>query len=174
VRRAARHLSALKRLVSTPADAALLARMLAWWVALPLLKRATPLPRLVRFAQLDPRRTARDLEREAKVAALAEWLFKARPRPARDNCLERSLVAYRFLGRLGAEPELVVGVGDKEEATVGHVWVIVDGRPVHDQPETLDAYEAIVVFDSGGRRSELREGAPAPTEPQREGQRVDG
>jgi hypothetical protein len=159
VRRAARHLSALKRLVSTPADAALLARMLAWWVALPLLKHATPLPRLVRFAQLDPRRTARDLEREAKVAALAEWLFKARPRPARDNCLERSLVAYRFLGRLGAEPELVVGVGDKEEATVGHVWVTVDGRPVHDQPETLDAYEAIVAFDSEGRLRTAR-GSP--------------
>jgi hypothetical protein len=133
--------------------------MLAWWVALPLLKRATPLPRLVRFAQLDPRRTARDLEREAKVAALAEWLFKARPRAARDNCLERSLVAYRFLGRLGAEPELVVGVGDKEEATVGHVWVTVDGRPVHDQPETLDAYEAIVAFDSDGRLRTAR-GSP--------------
>jgi hypothetical protein len=174
VRSAARHLARLRALVATRADAALLARMLAWWVALPLLKRATPLPRLVRFAQLDPRRTARDLELEAKVAALADWLFKARPRPTRDNCLERSLVAYRFLGRLGAEPQLVVGVGEKEEATVGHVWVIVDGRPVHDQPETLDAYEAIVVFGSDGRRSELREGAAAPTEPQREGQRVDG
>jgi hypothetical protein len=148
--------------------------MLAWWVALPLLKRALPLPRLVRFAQLDPRPGARDLERERKIAALAEWLFKVRPRTARDNCLERSLVAYRFLGRLGAEPELVVGVGDKEEATAGHVWVVVDGRPVHDQQETLDLYEAIVVFGSDGRRSELREGATAPAEPQREGQRVDG
>src|SRR5215207_2314765 len=148
--------------------------MLAWWVVLPLLKRATPLSRLVRFAQLDPPRTARDLEREAKVAALAEWLFKARPRPARDNCLERSLVAYRFLGRLGAEPELVVGVGDKEEATVGHVWVTVDGRPVHDEPKSLDSYEAVVVFDSDGRRSELRQGAAAPADPQRESQRVDG
>jgi hypothetical protein len=148
--------------------------MLGWWIALPLLKRATPLPRLVRFAHLDPRRTARDLEREAKVAALAEWLFKVRPRPARDNCLERSLVAYRFLGRLGAEPELVVGLGDKEEATVGHVWVTVDGHPVHDELEALDAYQALVVFGSDGRRSELREGAAALAETQREGQRVDG
>lgn len=174
MRRAARHVAALRGLVSKPADATLLARMLAWWIALPLLKRTTPLPRLVRLAQLDSQRTARDPEREAKVAALAEWLFKVRPRPARDNCLERSLVAYRFLGRLGAAPELVVGVGDKEQATVGHVWVMVDGRPVHDEPETLDAYEAIVVFDSDGGRSELREGAAAAAEPQREGQPVDG
>lgn len=173
MRPAARHLAALRGLVSTPADAVLLARMLGWWAALPLLKRATPLPRLVRFAQLDPRRTARDLEREAKVAALAEWLFKVRPRPARDNCLERSLVAYRFLGRLGARPELVVGVGG-EETTVGHVWVTVDGHPVHDQPAALLAYEAVVVFDSDGKRSELRKGAAAPAEPQREGERVDG
>jgi hypothetical protein len=174
VRPAARHLAGLRALVSTRADAALLARMLGWWIALPLLKRATPLPRLVRFAHLDPRRTARDLEREAKVAALAKWLFKVRPRPARDNCLERSLVAYRFLGRLGAEPELVVGLGDKEEATVGHVWVTVDGHPVHDEPDALDAYQAVVAFGSDGRRSELREGAAALAETQREGQRVDG
>ena len=174
MRPAARHLVALRGLVSTPADAALLARMLPWWVALPLLKRATPLPRLVRFAQLDPHRTARDPEREAKVAAIAEWLFRVRPQRGRDNCLERSLVAYRFLGRLNAEPELVVGFGGEEEATVGHVWVTVDGRPVHDEPESLDAYEAVVVFTSDGRRSELSEGAPAPAELQRESKRVDG
>jgi hypothetical protein len=174
VRPVARHLAALRRLVSTPADAALLARMLPWWVALPLLKRSTPLPRLVRVAHLDPGRAAREVEQEAKVAALAEWLFKVRPRPARDNCLERSLVAYRFLGRLGAEPELVVGVGGEPDQTIGHVWVTVDGRPLHDEPESLDAYEAVVVFDSDGRRSELREGAAAPADPQRESKRVDG
>jgi hypothetical protein len=97
-----------------------------------------------------------------------------RPRPARDNCLERSLVTYRFLGRLGAGPELVVGVGSEGEATVGHVWVTVDGRPVHDEPQSLDAYETVVVFDSDGRRSELREGAAASADPQRDSQRVDG
>jgi hypothetical protein len=169
-----RHLAALRGLVSTPADAALLARMLAWWVALPLLKRSTPLPRLVRFAQLDPRGAAREPEQEAKVAALAEWLFKMRPRTARDNCLERSLVAYRFLGELGARPVLVVGIGGEHDQTIGHVWVTVDGRPVHDEPESLDAYEAVVAFDSDGRRSELREGAAAPADPQRESKRVDG
>ena len=174
MRRAARHVAALPGLVSAPADAALLARMLAWSMALPLLKRTTPLPRLVRLVQLDPRRSARDPEREAKVAALAEWLFKARPRSARDNCLERSLVTYRFLGRLNAAPELVVGVGVREDATLGHVWVTVDGRPVHDDRESLDLYETVAVFASDGRRSELRERAAAPAEPQRESKRVDG
>lgn len=174
MRRVARHLEALRGLVSTPADAFLLARMLGWWAALPLLKRAVPLQRLVRFARLDPRRSTRNLEREAKVAALAEWLFKVRPRRARDNCLERSLVAYRFLGRLNAQPELIVGVGSEDETVVGHVWVTVDGRPVHDQPASLDAYEAVVVFGSDGRRSELRERTAASADPQRDGERVDG
>lgn len=174
MKRAARHVAALPGLISTPADAALLARMLAWWIALPLLKRTTPLPRLVRFAQLDPRRTARDPAREEKVAALAEWLFKARPRATRDNCLERSLVTYRFLGRLNAAPELVVGLGVTEDATVGHVWVTVDGRPVHDQQESLDPYESVAVFTSDGRRSELRDRAAGPAELQRESKRVDG
>ena len=174
MRRAARHVAALGGLVSTPADAALLARMLAWWVALPVLKRATPLSRLVRLAQLDPRRTTRDPGREAKVAALAAWLFKARPRSARDNCLERSLVTYRYLGRLNAAPELVVGVGVSEDETLGHVWVTVDGRPVHDDRESLDRYETVAVFTSDGRRSELGERAAASAEPERESERVDG
>jgi hypothetical protein len=173
VKLASRHLAALRGHVSSSSDVVLVARMLGWWVALPLLKRTIPLPRLVRLAQLDPRHPSRDPGREAKVAELAEWLFKVRPRRARDNCLERSLVAYRFLGRLSAEPELVVGVGTEGERTVGHVWVTVDGRPVHDQPASLNAYDRVLVFRSDGSRSELREGAAAPTEVQRESERVD-
>jgi hypothetical protein len=47
-----------------------------------------------------------------------------------DNCLERSLVAYRFLGRAGASPQLVIGVARDERGVRGHAWVTVDGRPI--------------------------------------------
>ena len=173
MRRAVRHLRLLRRLVRTPGDAGLFARMAAWSAALPILKRATPLPRLVRLAHLDPRRRSRDPEREAKVIALAEWLFKVRPERSRDNCLERSLVSFRFLGRLNARPELVVGVGTEGEKTIGHVWVTIDGRPVHDDGTAIASYDQVVVFGSDGRRSELRERAPALAEPESEAEPVD-
>ena len=139
-------------LISTPADAALLARMLAWWIALPLLKRTTPLPRLVRFAQLDPRRTARDPEREEKVAALAEWLFKARPRRHSrqlPGAIARHLPFPRTAQRRTRSSSS--DSASRRTATVGHVWVTVDGRPVHDQQESLDAVR------SGRRLHERRQ-----------------
>jgi hypothetical protein len=173
LRRAVRHLRLLRSLVRAPGDAGLLARMAAWSVALPILKRAMPLPRLVRFAHLEPRRDSRDPEREAKVIAIAEWLFKVRQEGSRDNCLERSLVSFRFLGRLDAQPELVVGVSSEGDTTIGHVWVTIDGRPVHDDVTSVASYDQVVVFGSDGRRSELRERAPALAEPESESERVD-
>jgi hypothetical protein len=149
--RAARHVAALGKLVSGPADALLLVRMVGWWLALPVLKRVVPLERLVRLAQLEPARNARDPGQESRVVSLAAWLFKNRPRHARDNCLERSLVAYRFLGRLNARPELVVGVGSEDEKVLGHVWVTVDGRAVLDPPASLETYASLVVFGSDGQ-----------------------
>jgi hypothetical protein len=151
VRRVARHALELRTIVSRPEDALLLARMVGWWLTLPALKRVVPLARLVRVVRLEPTRTDRDPEREARVAALAGWLFKSRPRMARDNCLERSLVAYRFLGRLNARPQLVVGVGGERDTVIGHVWVTVDGQPVLDAPAALEAYEAIVSFGADGQ-----------------------
>ena len=148
--RVARHALDLGKLVSRPEDALLLARMLGWWLALPALKRVVPLARLVRLVQLDTTGSARNPEREARVAALAGWLFKSRPRSARDNCLERSLVAYRFLGRLNARPQLVVGVGGEGGTVIGHVWVTVDGQPVLDAPASLEQYQPIVAFDADG------------------------
>ena len=173
MRRAVRHLRRLRSLVRAPGDAALLVRMAGWSVVLPILKRATPLPRLVQLAQRDARRESRDPEREAKVIALSEWLFRVRPRGSRDNCLDRSLVSFRFLGRLNAQPELVVGVGREGEETTGHVWVMIDGTPVHDDGSTLAAYDRLVVFGPDGRRSELPERASPLGDPEREGERVD-
>lgn len=60
-------------------------------------------------------------------------------------------MTYRFLARAGSRPRLVTGVGRAEGAIVGHVWVMVEGEPVHDSAESLRTYGTLVEFGDGGR-----------------------
>lgn len=136
--------------MSTPSDAWLLARMLGWSVVLPIAKRTLPLPRLVRLMRPRRHTAQRDPEREAAITSLAAWVFKTRPPGARDNCLERGLVAYRYLSRAGACPNLFMGLAKGKRNVHGHVWVTVDGRPVHDSPTALAGFEPLLVFRSDG------------------------
>jgi transglutaminase superfamily protein len=124
--------------------------MLAWSAVLPLAKRALPLPRLVRLVRPRSRGQKRDHARETAIEALSAWVFKTRPPGARDNCLERGLVAYRYLARAGADPMLVVGM-PRTPGGHGHVWVSVDGAAVHDSPERLAEFEPVLAFASDGR-----------------------
>jgi hypothetical protein len=128
----------------------LLGRMLGWSVVLPIAKRTLPLPRLVRL--IYPRTSAarRDPGREAAIGALSAWVFKTRPPGGRDNCLERGLVAYRYLSHAGADPSLVIGVATGPGGAHGHVWVTVDERAVHDLPSTLASFEPVLVFGRHG------------------------
>jgi hypothetical protein len=126
--------------------------MFAWAAVLPGLKFALPLPRLVRLLA-SKREVARRSEREARTSELASLLYRASSPSLGDNCLERSLVTYRYLGRLGADPSLVVAVAKGERSVIGHVWVSVDGNPIHDAPEFVRQYVPILEFDASGRAS---------------------
>lgn len=155
--------SALRTSVTSPSDAWLLARMTAWAPSLPLLKRTLPLPRLVSLMDARSRRPTRDLELEGRIARMARLLYRGRPGTFRDNCLERSLLTYRFLGRAGADPELVVAVRKGEEGVRGHVWVTVEGRPVHEEPADLAPYVPVMSFRGGEvRRSASGAASPLP------------
>jgi Transglutaminase-like superfamily len=145
-----RHTSWLRGSVATPSDALLLARIVGWSLVLPIAKRTLPFPRLVSLMRPRGRAAQRDPDHEAVITSLVAWVFKTRPPGARDNCLERGLVAYRYLSRAGASPDLVVGVLKGEEGIRGHVWVTVDGRAVHDSPATLASFEPIWVVKSDG------------------------
>lgn len=148
------HVRALGGAVSSPTAAWLLVRMLAWSLVLPVLKRALPLPTLVALVHRDARGEQRDPLGEQRVVSLSEWVFRSRPRSSRDNCLERALVTYRYLGRAGAEPTLVVGIARDEgerKGLAGHVWVTVDGTPVHDDAERVAHFAAVVAFSAAGR-----------------------
>jgi hypothetical protein len=129
--------------------------MLAWRAILPVLKHSMPLPRLIGVMQ-HPRRARgeRRLDREERVAILAERVFQVSH--SSEDCLELSLVLYRYLGETGADPRLVIAIRKDGDLACGHAWVTVDGVPVHDSPALLDDFVSVVTFDSDGRtRSEV-------------------
>lgn len=160
-------LRTFRRMVASPNETVLALRMAAWTAVLPLLKRILPLPRLVGLMTPAERSAKRDPRREQRIAAIAKRLYHTRPVTHRDNCLERSLVAYRFLSRAGAEPMLVVGFRREQKDIHGHVWVIVDGEPVHETPGELSAYETVTAFGSDGRV--ISAGGPASPLPGAQG-----
>ncbi len=140
------------------ARAALLAaRMLPWSAALPVLKRVLPAPRLVRLLGAG-RRRPRDARRERAIAQAAWWASRVQVRRFPQNCLERSLVAYRYLGLAGAEPRLVMGVAREAEGIVGHAWVVLDGAAVFESEDPALRFGQMMAFGPDGRR--LAPGTP--------------
>ena len=125
--------------------------MLAWTPLLPLLKRTLPLPRLVRLMWAPPRETHANEERHRQVSEIARLIYRSRALTRSDNCLERSLLTYRFLAIHSADPKLVVAVGRSGE-THGHAWVVVDGVPVNETDATLAPYVPFAAFGTGGKR----------------------
>jgi len=127
-------------------------RLLVWRAALPLLKRVLPLSRVV--ALVWPRRCRsageRDRTRELRIAAGIGLLFGGNGTRRRDNCLERSLLAYRFLAEAGGEPQLVWGVRRNKDKLEGHAWVVLDGDPLADPAEEVDSFTPITTFGRGG------------------------
>ena len=149
-RGAARRLARLRQQVHTPADAWVLLRMIGWRLALPLLKFALPLPKLARLMWTPSRRAESQRDREEQIASLAHGLYGPSGVKALDNCLERSLVTYRFLSEAGASPELVVGVSKTGETVNGHVWVTLDGQPVGESAPSLEEFAPVMTFGVAG------------------------
>ena len=123
--------------------------MLGWAAALPLLKRRMALPKLVEIAVPEVRADAD--RRPETVIAFSRWVYRI---PGfRDNCLEKSLLTYRYLPADGGRYRLVLGVrASKAEGPPGHAWLTIDGDPVHDTSESLADLVPILAFDSAGRR----------------------
>ena len=141
----------LRRCIRSPSDAWLAIRMALWRLAVPLLKWLLPLPRLARLMWATGTGAKRDPAREQTIVALSEALCGPHGGRILDNCLERSLVSYRFLSQAGAEPELAFGMArDKSDPVGGHAWVRLDGEPVHDSNASLERFEEIGAFGPAG------------------------
>jgi hypothetical protein len=128
------------------ATVSLVARMGAWSLVLPALKHLLPLPRVVRLMARGSA-GARSRDRERLVERIAGRIYRGR-KPG--TCLERSLLAYRYLSDANAEPQLVIGVRRDERDVLGHAWVLVDGAPVYEASETLSMFLPVVTFDARG------------------------
>jgi len=133
--------------VRDPSASWLAARMFAWRAILPVLERVMPLPTLIRLMTARPdRRSDRDI-RAQRVVDLAERVFGVRG--SDQNCLERSIVTYRYLSKLGADPQLVIAIRKGTTPARGHAWVTMNEMPVHDSPAALHDFESLVSFCAG-------------------------
>jgi hypothetical protein len=135
--------------VSTrPGNLLLALRMLGWRLILRPLKVFVPLSRLVPLVCRPRTPRARRPTREARILSFADSL--CRGRLASGTCLERSLLAYRFLSEAGADPRLVIAVRRENDSFRWHAWVTRDGQPILERAESLKAYIPVVVFDDQG------------------------
>ena len=134
------------------ADVLLGARIRAWALVLPFAKHVVPLRLLARVMWARRRGPADGARRRRAIELSAQMSRMPIPRP-RNNCLERSLLAYRYLSHAGAHPRLVAGMRRSGGALGGHVWVLLDGAPVHDDPAELRDFVEVVAFADGGHRA---------------------
>jgi hypothetical protein len=130
--------------------------MAAWRLVLPLLKGRLPLGRLVRLMWRGAGARPVTAVREARIAELARVVYRSEHVSRPGNCLERSLVLYRYLSAAGADPQLVVGIRSGEAAIRGHAWITVRGEPVEEPPESLDGLTQVVSFRGDGSRPQSR------------------
>jgi Transglutaminase-like superfamily len=134
------------KILRRPSDMAIAARTAFWMCFLPVLKRVLPLPKLVRLMWRPAKLQTRSRESEAHLAQLVKRLCRV----SGGNCLERSLILYRFLAHANAEPRLVVALARPEGRFLGHVWVTVDGQALFEAPAVLLEYTEFVVFGAAG------------------------
>ena len=159
--RLGRRMRVLAACIDGPADVWLAMRMLAWRLVLPGLKWALPLPRLVRLMWWSGQPRPATLSGQRRIATLAYWLSGPARVRGLDNCLERSLLVYRYLSRTGAEPELVVGFSRRGGAVHGHVWVTLEDQGVFGDDGSQGEFESVICFGRDGKIT-ASNGAPAP------------
>jgi hypothetical protein len=123
--------------------------MAFWALVLPWLKYVVPPRALARLMWRSARITQRDPEGEMRIAALSHLVHRGRRR-RRYNCLERSLIAYRFLSEANADPQLVLGIRRPSRRLEVHAWVVVDGAPVRESPAALRGIEPLIAFGPRG------------------------
>jgi hypothetical protein len=131
----------------------LLVRMLVWRLFLPALKRRLPIGRLVMVMRPGARHVAAPVPPPERVVELARLACRPRLLVWRENCLERSLIAYRYLLATGARPSLALGIGHEHAATIGHAWITIEGAPVGEAGDPLARFREVISYDPEGRRA---------------------
>jgi hypothetical protein len=143
-----------------------LGRLVLWHVTFGIVKHLRPLPWLAKWAWRSPiwygDRGGPDASAARKIL-VGRVLRAAQLAGVRDrDCLQRSLVLYRELSRMGANPTLVVGFRRSGDALLGHVWVLSEGQIVAESARDLAAFTPVCQFGRDGRLSPALAGEHCP------------
>src|SRR5437763_7577693 len=125
-----------------PDEALLLARMAGWVLALSLLIKLLPLPRVLRLVTVQPRAARQPLPAE-RLAQLIDLLLGLNLFVFTPTCWKRAPVLQRFLALNGLETRILFGVRKTGSAPLdGHAWLEHNGQPVFEttRPEYLVTY----------------------------------
>jgi hypothetical protein len=143
-------------------DALLAPRMMVWTLLVPALKRFVPLPKIARLMWVERHNAKPERERQQRIVRAVRLILRARPLSRDENCLDRSLLLYRFLSMEMLDPRLVLGVRRGPDGVRGHAWVTVDGRPVVEA--SVAEFAPIAIIGPAGVvevvRRDLAENAP--------------
>jgi hypothetical protein len=116
-----------------PGEALLLARMAGWVLALSLLIKLLPLPRVMQLVTSQPR-TARPTHSAERLAQLIDLLLGLNLFVFTPTCWKRAPVLQRYLALNGLETRILFGVRKTGGALLdGHAWLERDGRPVFEK-----------------------------------------
>ena len=123
-------------------------RLVPAYVLLGMLKHLAPLPWLTKWTWCEttgPRDRLAERRLTANVLRLSKLL-----RIADGDCLQRSLLLYRLLSAVGADPELVVGLREQDGKIIGHAWVLVDDMSLVDCDFDLARFSPVLRFGARG------------------------
>ena len=120
-------------LSSDPPSSLLVLRMSVWIVAVSLLVKVLPLPRILQLMtplfsrpsipahEAAQQRLARLID---SVLSMNVWVFT-------PTCWKRAAVLYRYLALSGVQTRVVFGVRRKDEGLLaGHAWLETSGQPI--------------------------------------------
>jgi len=131
-----------------------LARLIPAYVAFGLLKHVVPIASLARFAWRETMVAQRE---DSQVRAVAR-VVKVRTLLRRwdRDCVQTSLLMYRELSRVGADPMLAIGFRRSKKRLEGHAWVIVGGVAVADTAPSNAEFTPACFFGRCGAVARVR------------------
>jgi hypothetical protein len=124
-------------------------RLLPAYVALGALKHVVPVQTLARWVWRQPTRVADHRAIDTAVARV--WRTRSLLAMGDRDCLQRSLLLYRELSGLGADPTLMIGFRQSANKVQGHAWVVAH-EDVVAEPTGIAGFVPTFSF---GRRGEL-------------------
>jgi hypothetical protein len=127
-------------------------RLFPTYVAFAVLKRLVPVQTLARWAWQAPRGASNPDQVRQAVARV--WRTQGLANLGDRDCLQRSLLLYRELSKLGADPTLMIGFRQGAQRTQGHAWVVADGATALDAPDVTQFVPAF----GFGRQGQLVRG----------------